>query len=174
MYIYAASFEVILFLDSNGILQRGELLFCKHGVLHGYHLSWGNQVKILGLYINGRKCGTHWHAFPGGSFLCRGNVDSSNEGAFIYSDLETVLQGTFEDDGALIQAVEATLTGKMKKILLLSFLVDKRTKTRRKFGFLDKGGKIWQKAEKNSDKMVAKYWQNSCQIRAKSGKIKEK
>ena len=38
------------FLDENGILLSQELLFCKQGVLHGYHLSWGigsNDVNTL-------------------------------------------------------------------------------------------------------------------------------
>jgi len=69
-------------LDENGILLSQELLFCKQGVLHGYHLSWGigSNDSNFGLYINGRKHGAHWYAFSdkdgvngSGSFLFKAN-----------------------------------------------------------------------------------------------------
>jgi len=114
-------------LDKNGILLSQELLFCKQGVLHGYHLSWGigSNDSSFGLYINGRKHGAHWYAFSdkdgvngSDSFLFKANNmmtetqdDTADEnGAFIYPDLETALVGCFNvADNTLLEASEATI-----------------------------------------------------------------
>ena len=49
-FIMSIDLSSFSFLDKNGILLSQELLFCKQGVLHGYHLSWGigsNDVNTL-------------------------------------------------------------------------------------------------------------------------------
>ena len=49
-FIVSIDLSSFSFLDENGILLSQELLFCKQGVLHGYHLSWGigsNDVNTL-------------------------------------------------------------------------------------------------------------------------------
>ena len=54
-FIVSIDLSSFSFLDKNGILLSQELLFCKQGVLHGYHLSWGigsNDVNTLVFRIN--------------------------------------------------------------------------------------------------------------------------
>ena len=54
-FIASIDLSSFSFLDENGILLSQELLFCKQGVLHGYHLSWGigsNDVNTLVFRIN--------------------------------------------------------------------------------------------------------------------------
>ena len=54
-FIVSIDLSSFSFLDENGILLSQELLFCKQGVLHGYHLSWGigsNDVNTLVFRIN--------------------------------------------------------------------------------------------------------------------------
>ena len=49
-FILSIDLSSFSFLDENDILLSQELLFCKQGVLHGYHLSWGigsNDVNTL-------------------------------------------------------------------------------------------------------------------------------
>lgn len=81
--------------------------------MHGYYLAISEQKKTFGIYINGRKHGMQWHAFPGGSFLCTPGSDASSdrESSFIYPDFETVLHGSFDvpTSYALIRASSATL-----------------------------------------------------------------
>ena len=80
-----------LFLDENGILLSQELLFCKQGVLHGYHLSWGGNVNSFGIFINGYKHGAHWYAFSDDK-----DLTGVNGGSFLYKvndSAMTALQG---------------------------------------------------------------------------------
>lgn len=98
-------------LNSAAEVLKEELLFCKQSVIHGYYLAISECRKTFGIYINGRKHGIEWHAFPGGSFLCTTPTDQETSSSFIYPDFETVLHGSFDvpTSYALIQAASATL-----------------------------------------------------------------
>ena len=100
-------------LDEDGILVWQELLFCKHGILHGYHLCWGKEHNIFQLIINGS--GDHppsssWHSVSLGSYFFKDNSSYSKSTAFIYPDLNTALIGNFQDNNSLVEAYEAVIT----------------------------------------------------------------
>ena len=98
------------FLDKEGILLWQELLFCKHGILHGYHLSWSQTMErtLFRLIINGNSDQTtSWHASSLGSYFFKDPTSKST--AFIYPDLNTAIVGNFEDN-SVSQAYEAMVT----------------------------------------------------------------
>jgi len=77
--------------------------FTKVGVLHGFcrHFDGKNRLTYIGMYRNGKPCGTWWKIIRGGGCVV-GRVDedgklSGSNIAYLYPDFKTALIGTFKD-----------------------------------------------------------------------------
>ena len=76
-----------------------EFSYNQEKVLHGFFREIVNgKVTILGIYVNGQKCGPFWKRLDGDAFL----VGDGTYLTYLYPDFTSIMYGKSDSDGRMV------------------------------------------------------------------------